>query len=106
MKEAFQNATYSNHNIIYPRNIQVPTKTLMDTGMVKTDDKNTAIAENKGLHRKQPTNRHNTVEHSFYFKWLKYENTLSHACKIFLLHDMLRHWLLYNSSNTCLRFLT
>ena len=38
-------------------------------------------------------------------KWLKYENTLSHACKIFLLHDMLRHWVLFNSSNTCLRFL-
>ena len=44
--------------------------------------------------------------HSFYAKWTEYENTLSHAYKIFLLHDMLRHWVLYNSSNTCLRFLT
>ena len=43
--------------------------------------------------------------HSFYAKWTKYENTLSHAHKIFLLHDMLRHWVLYYSSNTCLRFL-
>ena len=47
-----------------------------------------------------------TILHTFYVKWFKYENTLSHACKIFLLHDMLRHWVLYNSSNTCLRFLT
>ena len=44
--------------------------------------------------------------HSFYVIRLKYEKTLSYACKIFLLHDMLRHWVLYNSSNTCVRFLT
>ena len=47
-----------------------------------------------------------SILHSFYTKWTKYENTLSHAYKIFLLHDMLRHLVLYNSSNTCLRFLT
>ena len=29
-----------------------------------------------------------SVLHSFYAKWTKYENTLSHAYKIFLLHDM------------------
>ena len=48
----------------------------------------------------------NVPSHSFYVKWLKYENTLSHACKIFVLHDMLRYWVLFNSSNACLRFLT
>ena len=46
------------------------------------------------------------ITHSFYVKWTKYENTVSHACKTFLLHDMLSHWALYNSSNTSLRFLT
>ena len=44
--------------------------------------------------------------YSFYAKWTKYEYTLSHTYKIFLLHDMLRHWVSSTSSNTCLRFLT
>ena len=34
----------------------------MNTDMVKTDYEDTFIAENKRLHRKQATNRSNTVE--------------------------------------------
>ena len=53
MKEALQNARYLNNNVTHPRNIQPQTKTLMDADMVKNDNKNTAIAGNKGLHMKQ-----------------------------------------------------
>ena len=45
MKEALQDAKYLINNATHPRNIQPPTKTLMEAGIVKTDDKNTAIEE-------------------------------------------------------------
>ena len=56
MKEALQNVKYLNNNVTHPRNIEPPTKTLMDTDIVKTNDENTAMAGYKGQQKKQTRN--------------------------------------------------